>query len=217
MFQLETRIKVNEKLEKDRKKEERKLNKIKKKVEGRFKEAIGFSLAANGHNKENAENYVIEPPSFRDVKGEKKVDLEELQKGFDSGLESKEIIAIIDKIIEDRQMKDYDEHVIRGTESMRGEECKYGILGVDYKLFGVEPRDFKAIIPLLTSLGLQHYDRNVYNEIDIKSKLQELTNQWKTLDHKKIQDMLNYGIVQELMRTEERKAARRFNKGKHLC
>ena len=95
------------------------------------------------------------------------------------------------------------------------EEAKYGIFGLDLDLFQKEPRDFKANLPVLETLGLENYDRNIFKEINIEEKVKELEKQWKVLDHAKIVDLMKYGVVQEAMRTEERKAVRNYRKGRN--
>lgn len=50
-------------------------------------------------------------------------------------------------------------------------------------------------------------------EFNMIKSLKQLQFIWKTLDKEKIETLLNYSIVHEVMKVEERKAVRRLNKG----
>lgn len=75
-------------------------------------------------------------------------------------------------------------------------------------------RDFKAFLPLLTELGLDKYDSLNFSKFDMEASLNELKSKWKTLDVEKIQYLMKYAIVHEVMKVEERKAIRREMKDK---
>lgn len=46
-------------------------------------------------------------------------------------------------------------------------------------------------------------------QIQVEEALKKFVKDWKTLDQDKINTLMQYGIVQEVMKVEERKAVRR--------
>lgn len=83
----------------------------------------------------------------------------------------------------------------------------------DYnKTLKVDPRDFKAELPILQALGAGSYD-NVSNleylQLQLEVALKKFVKDWKTIDTQKINQLMKYGIVQEIMKIEERKAVRK--------
>lgn len=164
----------------------------------------------------------------------KNVYLTELKTALELGLEKDEIIQIIDRIIDARDSSPqklngrkskndsykFQEAKQRDFESPenlnRNEtpEFDYTKLQSAANMFGIPPRDFKTYVPLLRILHLQNYDRNDFGHFDMVKNLKFLKHLWKTLDHKKINRMLNYEIVHEVMKIEERKAVRMAKNGK---
>lgn len=76
----------------------------------------------------------------------------------------------------------------------------------------VKPRDFNTEVPILSALGASEYDR--YEDIQqliikLEGALKKFVKDWKTLDKNKINYLMKYGIVQEVMKVEERKGVRR--------
>ncbi|CDW78193.1 UNKNOWN [Stylonychia lemnae] len=76
----------------------------------------------------------------------------------------------------------------------------------------LKPRDFNADLPILSTLGAENYDK--IDDIDsmtlqLETALKKFVKDWKTLDQKKINYLMKFGIVQEVMKVEERKAVRR--------
>jgi len=67
-------------------------------------------------------------------------------------------------------------------------------------------RDFKAFMPLLKALSLDKYDRNDFSKFNIKKSLRNLKTTWKTLDIPRIEYLMKFAIVHEVMKIEERKA-----------
>ena len=75
-----------------------------------------------------------------------------------------------------------------------------------------KPRDFNADLPVLSTLGASNYDKIEDIEamtISLEGALKKFVKDWKTLDQNKINYLMKYGIVQEVMKVEERKAIRR--------
>lgn len=160
----------------------------------------------------------------------KNVDLSELKTALELGLEKQEIIHIIDRIIDARDSSPQKQNGWRNVnetqkskqrehyspEAMNRNETPefdYTKLQAAANMFGIPTRDFDAYIPLLRILGLQNYDRNDFGRFDMVRSLKFLKQLWKTLDHQKIRGMLNYGIVHEVMKVEERKAVRSAKSG----
>lgn len=249
-FLSETRAKVNQRVGKEKGISANMLHEIEEHIKKILKMAIEFSMKTNmikksgtsvGHD--DVEGFKTGPPTFngteRDFKHHdtnkstsrhKNMDLTELQSALDDGLKKDEIIKIIDKIIEERDSGNYNDHDdyhhrpdTRAHEG-RHEEIKrnetpdfdYARLQANAEFFGIPPRDFNAQIPLLRILGLEKYDMNDFRNFNMVESLKFLKQLWKTLDHEKIEGLLNYGIVHEVMKVEERKAVRRFNKGIYL-
>ena len=73
-------------------------------------------------------------------------------------------------------------------------------------------RDFKAFMPLLWALKLHLYDKNDFSKFNVHKSLQKLWKCWKTLDMEKIEYLMKFGIVHEVMKIEERKAIWRMNR-----
>lgn len=74
------------------------------------------------------------------------------------------------------------------------------------------PRDFNADLPILQALGAHSYDsvNNIgHLEIKLEEALKKFVKDWKTVDKEKINRLIKYGIVQEVMKIEGRKAIRR--------
>ena len=76
----------------------------------------------------------------------------------------------------------------------------------------LKPRDFNADLPILSTLGAENYDK--IDDIDslsikLETALRKFVKDWKTLDKQKINYLMKFGIVQEVMKVEERKAVRR--------
>ena len=60
------------------------------------------------------------------------------------------------------------------------------------------------------SFGAENYDKlDQSMEIDLKKALKKFVKDWKTLDSTRINFLMQYGLVQEVMKVEERKAIRR--------
>lgn len=79
-------------------------------------------------------------------------------------------------------------------------------------LGALKPRDFNSDLPILSTLGAHNYDK--YEDIDeltikLERALKKFVKDWKTLDESKINYLMKYGIVQEVMKVEERKGVRR--------
>lgn len=210
-----------------------------------LKTAIEFSLKTNmikksGTNVDHDDLAEIRggPPTFngterdfkfndthRSASKHKNVDLHELQSALEDGREKIEIIAIIDKIIDERdsapqrhsEKKNTHNYEILSPEEIKRNETPdfdYTMLQGQAGLLGIPPRDFDAYIPLLRILQLENYDRNEFEKFDMVESLKLLKQLWKTSSHDKIEYLLNYGIFHEVMKVEERKAVRRNNKGK---
>jgi len=82
----------------------------------------------------------------------------------------------------------------------------------DYNRVHVDPRDFNSDLPILQALGAESYDKlqNIeYLQIQLEQALRKFVKDWKTVDSSKINQLMQYGIVQEVMKIEERKAVRR--------
>ena len=82
----------------------------------------------------------------------------------------------------------------------------------DYNRVHVDPRDFNSDLPILQALGAESYDKlqNIdYLQIQLEVALKKFVKDWKTVDSSKINQLMQYGIVQEVMKIEERKAVRR--------
>lgn len=158
----------------------------------------------------------------------KNEDLLELQSALESGKEKNQIIRIIDKIIDQRESlrvkKDKKPSFLmqpKSETSGKGEKddikrtetpnFDYAKLQENADLLGIPPRDFQAYIPLLRILKLENYDRNYFEEFDMAKSLKFLKQLWKTIDNEEIRGLINYGIVHEVMKVEERKAVRRNN------
>ena len=100
---------------------------------------------------------------------------------------------------------------------MRRELDKLNSIIRDYAVTKVKPRDFNADLPILSTLGASHYDQaDDLNELQfgLEKALKKFVKDWKTLDQDKISYLMKYGIVQEVMKVEERKAVRRDNQNK---
>jgi hypothetical protein len=79
-------------------------------------------------------------------------------------------------------------------------------------LGALKPRDFNSDLPILSTLGAQDYDKvDNIDQLTIKLEraLKKFVKDWKTLDNNKINYLMKYGIVQEVMKIEERKGVRR--------
>jgi len=73
------------------------------------------------------------------------------------------------------------------------------------------PRDFNSDLPILQALGAESYDKitNIdYLQLQLEKALKKFVKDWKTVDNTKINYLMKYGIVQEVMKIEERKAVR---------
>lgn len=84
---------------------------------------------------------------------------------------------------------------------------------VDYNkaIVSAHPRDFHADLPILSALGANSYDQldNILNlQLNLEEGLKKFVKDWKTIDMDKIAYLLKYGIVQEIMKVEGRKAIR---------
>ena len=76
----------------------------------------------------------------------------------------------------------------------------------------VDPRDFRSDLPILTALGVDNYDKisNLdYLQVQLEEALKKWVKDWKTIDTSRINYLMKYGIVQEVMKIEERKSVRR--------
>lgn len=217
-FLAETKARVDSK-ERLAKIDSRKiLTKIEKHIKEILAKAIEFSLKSNMIKKsgkvidhDDVAHFKPGPPTFNEVGRESKepimskkeaehfsADLSELQAAIDKGTESKEIMKIVDKILEERdsvlalqlhnQLIDNGIHGrLHSEETKRNETPEFNILmNLDSNLLGVPPRDFKAFIPLLKILGIEDYDKNDYDRFDMVKSLKVLKQLWKTLDNKKI-------------------------------
>ena len=155
------------------------------------------------------------------------VDLGELKSALEGGAPTQEIMDIVDKIIDVRdtqnqlqtlQSEKQTRHDALTPEDIE-HELRNGTPEFDYaqlqatQTVGVPPRDFETYVPLLRLLHLENYDRNEFAGFDMIKSLKLLKHLWKTLDQDKIDGLLNYSIVHEVMKVEERKAVRRTNKG----
>ncbi len=92
-------------------------------------------------------------------------------------------------------------------------EILKGIIS-DYtlKMGPLKPRDFNTEVPILSALGASEYDK--YEDIQqliikLEGALKKFVKNWKTLDKEKINYLMQFGIVQEVMKVEERKSVRR--------
>lgn len=82
----------------------------------------------------------------------------------------------------------------------------------DYAVNALKARDFNADLPILSTLGAEDYDKIDSMDalqIHLETALRKFVKDWKTLDKQKINYLMKYGIVQEVMKVEERKAIRR--------
>ena len=84
---------------------------------------------------------------------------------------------------------------------------------IDYNkaIVSAHPRDFHADLPILTALGANSYDQldNIEKlQINLEEGLKKFVKDWKTIDMEKINYLMKYGIVQEIMKVEGRKAIR---------
>ena len=73
------------------------------------------------------------------------------------------------------------------------------------------PRDFNADLPILQALGVKNYDQTQdLNELQVilEEALKKFVKDWKTVDKSRLNYLMKYGIVQEVMKIEERKAIR---------
>ena len=73
------------------------------------------------------------------------------------------------------------------------------------------PRDFNAELPILSALGASNYDQvgNVGRlNITMEDALKKFTKDWKTVDPTKLTQYMNFSVVKEVMKVEERKAIR---------
>jgi hypothetical protein len=64
----------------------------------------------------------------------------------------------------------------------------------------------------LTALGVDNYDKisNLdYLQVQLEEALKKWVKDWKTIDTSRINYLMKYGIVQEVMKIEERKSVRR--------
>ena len=64
----------------------------------------------------------------------------------------------------------------------------------------------------MQTLGAENYDKVVMRddlEIDLDGAMRRFVKDWKTVDKEKINYLMKYGLVQEVMKVEERKAVRR--------
>lgn len=82
---------------------------------------------------------------------------------------------------------------------------------INNQLKNLKARDFNADLPILSTLGAANYDK--FDDIDtltikLEQALKKFVKDWKTLDSNKINYLMEYGIVQEVMKVEERKAVR---------
>lgn len=75
----------------------------------------------------------------------------------------------------------------------------------------MKPRDFRADLPILTALKADNYDQINIDQvtIELEEALRKFKKDWKTVDPNKINYLMKLGIVQEVMKVEERKAVRR--------
>jgi len=71
-------------------------------------------------------------------------------------------------------------------------------------------------MPLLKALNLDKYDQNDFKGFNIAKSLKQLRSKWKTLDLDRIQYLMKFAIVHEVMKIEERKSIRKMNKDKLL-
>lgn len=81
------------------------------------------------------------------------------------------------------------------------------------KISEYKPRDFNTEIPILNTIGAGDYDQHEdMSKIDlaITQSMKKFQKDWKTKDRSKISYLMEKGIVQEVMKTEERKAIRRL-------
>jgi hypothetical protein len=75
-----------------------------------------------------------------------------------------------------------------------------------------KPRDFNADLPILQALGANTYDQLANTEamqLTLHDALTKWVKDWKTVDKSRINYLMKYGIVYEIMKVEERKAIRR--------
>lgn len=82
----------------------------------------------------------------------------------------------------------------------------------------MNPRDFNADLPILSALGADSYDQMANIErlqISLEEALRKFCKDWKTIDQGKINYLMKYGIVQEVMKIEERKAVRALAATQH--
>lgn len=66
-------------------------------------------------------------------------------------------------------------------------------------------------MPILTALKADNYDQINIDQvtIELEEALRKFKKDWKTVDPSKINYLMKLGIVQEVMKVEERKAVRR--------
>lgn len=68
----------------------------------------------------------------------------------------------------------------------------------EYVISQVNPRDFNADLPILSTLGAQNYDKIndlTQLQIQLEGALKKFVKDWKTLDQDKINYLMKYGIV----------------------
>lgn len=217
-FLAETRARVDSKERVERVKNRDILTKIEEHIKAILAKAIEFSLKTNMIKKSGK---VVDhddvayskpgPPTFNEAGRDSKepnlskkadenfnADLSELQAAINKGKDSKEIMKIVDKILEVRdtvfaqqlhnQLIENGLHGrVHSEETKRNETPQFNMLmNLDSNLLGVPPRDFKAFIPLLKILGLEDYDKNDYDRFNMVESLKVLKHLWKTLDNTKI-------------------------------
>jgi hypothetical protein len=76
----------------------------------------------------------------------------------------------------------------------------------------LQARDFSSQVPILTKIGAEDYDKapNMASlNLTIEEALKKFRYQWKTLNPDKISYLMQIGLVQEVMKVEERKSIRR--------
>jgi len=65
------------------------------------------------------------------------------------------------------------------------------------------PRDFNADLPILQALGVKNYDQTQdLNELQVilEEALKKFVKDWKTVDKSRLNYLMKYGIVQEVMK-----------------
>jgi hypothetical protein len=91
-------------------------------------------------------------------------------------------------------------------------EATGGKVAARKQLSEYKPRDFNTEIPVLVCLGAEGYDKQDIGdlEIDLKKPMKKFQKDWKTRDQEKINYLMQMGIVNEVMKIEERKTIRRI-------